>query len=33
LVYIETIASKTLEMKNNFILVASTSFFIPSMNR
>jgi outer membrane beta-barrel protein len=33
MVYIETIASKTLEMKNNFILVASTSFFIPSMNR
>jgi outer membrane beta-barrel protein len=33
LVYIETIASKTLEMKNNFILVASTSVFIPSMNR
>jgi outer membrane beta-barrel protein len=33
LVYIETIASTTLEMKNNFILVASASFFVPSMNR
>jgi len=33
LVYIETIASKTLEMKNNFILVGSASFFVPSMNR
>ena len=33
LVYIETIASKTLEMKNNFILASSVSFFVPSMNR
>ena len=33
LVYIETIASKTLEMKNNFILAGSVSFFVPSMPR
>ena len=33
LVYIETIASKTLEMKNNFIVAGSASFFVPSMNR
>ena len=31
LVYIETVNSTTLEMKNNFILQASMSFFFPNM--
>ncbi len=31
LVYIETVDSTTLEMKNNFILQASASFFFPNM--
>lgn len=33
LIYIETVESTTLEMKNNFILAGSVSFFVPSMNR
>ncbi len=32
LVYIETVSSTTLEMKNNFILQAGVSFFIPGMD-
>jgi outer membrane beta-barrel protein len=31
MVYIETIKSTTLEMKNNFLLLASVSFFFPNM--
>lgn len=31
LVYIETIASTTLEMKNNFMMLASMSFFFPGL--
>ncbi len=31
MVYIETIGSTTLEMKNNFLLLASVSFFFPNM--
>jgi len=31
MVYIETVKSSTLEMKNNFIVQASVSYFIPSM--
>jgi outer membrane beta-barrel protein len=31
LTYIETISSTTLEMKNNFMLLASASFFFPGM--
>jgi outer membrane beta-barrel protein len=30
-IYIETISSTTLEMKNNFMLMASASFFFPNM--
>jgi len=33
MVYIETIASTTLEMKNNFLLAASASWFIPTVSR
>jgi len=33
LVYIETVNSTTLEMKNNFILSAAVSFFFPGMDR
>jgi outer membrane beta-barrel protein len=32
LVYIETVSSTTLEMKNNFILQAGVSFFFPGMD-
>lgn len=32
MVYIETVKSNTLEMKNNFILQGSVSFFFPNMN-
>ena len=32
LVYIETVSSTTLEMKNNFILAGGVSFFFPSMH-
>lgn len=32
LVYIETIASTTLEMKNNFLLLGGVSFFFPGMD-
>ena len=31
LVYIETVNSTTLEMKNNFILSGGVSFFFPGM--
>jgi len=31
MVYIETISSTTLEMKNNFLVLAAVSFFFPSM--
>jgi hypothetical protein len=33
MVYIETIASTTLEMKNNFLLAVSASFFFPNVSR
>lgn len=33
MVYIETVNATTLEMKNNFILQAAISFFLPSMKR
>ena len=33
MVYIETIASTTLEMKNNFLIAASASFFFPNVSR
>jgi outer membrane beta-barrel protein len=33
LVYIETVNSTTLEMKNNFILSGAVSFFFPGMDR
>ena len=32
MIYIETIDSTTLEMKNNFMLLASASFFFPGMD-
>lgn len=32
MVYIETVGSTTLEMKNNFIFSAGTSFFFPNLN-
>ena len=32
MIYIETISSTTLEMKNNFLLLASISFFFPGMD-
>ena len=32
MVYIETVKSTTLEMKNNFLLLGSVAFFFPGMN-
>ena len=32
LIYIETVNSTTLEMKNNFILSGGVGFFFPSMD-
>jgi hypothetical protein len=31
MIYIETVDSDTLEMKNNFIIQAGVSFFVPNM--